>query len=68
MSYKMVMTLALSVSFIDACSSQSEPPKKTVFDPMTQQVQRAKDVQGTADAQADATRKAVDAQERGDDR
>lgn len=68
MSYRMVMTLALSVSFIGACSSQSEPPKKTVLEPMTQQVQRAKEVQGIADAQAESTRKAVDAQERGDDR
>jgi hypothetical protein len=67
MSYRMVMTLAVSVSF-SACSSPPEPPKKTVFDPMTQQIQKAKDVQGTADAQADSTRKAVDAQERGDDR
>jgi hypothetical protein len=37
-----------------------------VFDPLLQTEERARDVQKTVDAQADATRKAVDAQERGD--
>ena len=64
MESKRVMTLSLALSFIAACSSPEPPPppKKTVFDPMTQQIQRAKEVQGTVDAQADATRQAVDAQ------
>ena len=39
---------------------------KTVFDPLTQQLDSARDVQNTVDENADATRKAVDAQERGD--
>jgi hypothetical protein len=64
-----VSTLSLSVLFISSCSAPDPPPplpKKTVFDPMTQQLKRAHDVQNTVDANADATRKAVDAQERGD--
>jgi hypothetical protein len=62
-----VSTLSLSVLFILSCSSSDPaPPKKTVFDPMTQQIGRARDVQNTVDANAEATRKAVDAQEHGD--
>jgi PBP1b-binding outer membrane lipoprotein LpoB len=62
-----VMTMSLSVLFITACAAPDPPPpKKTVFDPLTQQVDRARDVQKTVDAHADAARKAVDAQERGD--
>jgi hypothetical protein len=60
--------MSLSVSFIMSCSSPEPPPppKTTVFDPLLQTEQRAKDVQKAADANADATRKAVEAQERGD--
>jgi hypothetical protein len=62
-----VSTLLLPVLFTLSCSSPDPaPPQKTVFDPLTQQVDRAKDVQNSADANAAATRKAVDAQERGD--
>jgi hypothetical protein len=61
-----VTTMSLSVLFIVSCASPEPPPKKTVFDPLLQTEQRARDVQKTVDAQADATRKAVDAQERGD--
>jgi hypothetical protein len=60
------LTMPLSVLFIAACASPDTPPKKTVFDPMTQQLERARDVQKTVDEHADATRKAVDNQERGD--
>jgi hypothetical protein len=62
------MTLALSVLFIVACSDPEPPPAKTktVFDPMTQQLDRARDVQKTIDDSAARTRKAVDEQERGD--
>ena len=42
------------------------PPEKTVFDPLTQQLDRARDVQKTIDQSADKTRTAVDSQERGD--
>jgi hypothetical protein len=53
------------------CSSQQSPDPpapqaKTVFDPLTQQLGRAKDVQSTVDANTQTTRKAVDAEERGD--
>jgi hypothetical protein len=60
------LTTSLSVLFIVGCSSPDPPPKKTVFDPMTQQLDRAREVQKTVDEHADATRKAVDNQERGD--
>ena len=61
-----VLTMSLTVLFTLSCASPEPPPKKTVFDPLLQTEQRARDVQKTVDAQADATRKAVDAQERGD--
>jgi hypothetical protein len=60
------LTTPLSVLFIIGCSSPDPPSKKTVFDPMTQQLERAREVQKTVDEHADATRKAVDNQERGD--
>lgn len=65
-----ITTLALAVSFILGCTKAPPepppPPQKTVFDPLTQQLDRAKDVQKTVDQNTDATRTAVDAQERGD--
>jgi hypothetical protein len=61
-----VLTMSLTVLFTLSCASPEPPPKKTVFDPLLQTEERARDVQKTVDAQADATRKAVDAQERGD--
>jgi PBP1b-binding outer membrane lipoprotein LpoB len=61
------MTTALLVLFIAGCASPEPPaPKKNVFDPLTQDVERARAVQKTVDDHADATRKAVDNQERGD--
>jgi hypothetical protein len=68
MGYGKFLTMALSVSFIVGCASPDPPPPpaKTVFDPLTQQIDRARDVQKTVDSNADATRKAVDNQERGD--
>ena len=64
-------TVSLAILFILGCSQGHNPdppppPAKTVFDPLTQQLGRAKAVQGTVDAGAEATRKAVDSQERGD--
>ena len=61
-----VSTMSLSVLFIVSCTSPDPPPKQTVFDPLLQSEQRARDVQKTVNAQADATKKAVDSQERGD--
>jgi hypothetical protein len=60
------LTVSLSVLFIVSCGSPEPPPKKTVFDPLLQAEERAKEVQKTVDVNADATRKAVDTQERGD--
>ncbi len=64
-------TLSLAVLFIHACSSGQPPnppaaPAKSVFDPMTQQMDKARGVQSTVDQSAANTRKAIDAQERGD--
>jgi hypothetical protein len=63
-------SLALAVLFIIGCSPgqipDSPPPAKTVFDPLTRNLDKARGVQQAADANADATRKAVDSQERGD--
>jgi hypothetical protein len=62
-------TLSLAVLFIQACSSDqppNPPPAKTVFDPLTQQMDKARGVQGTVNEGAANTRKAIDAQERGD--
>jgi hypothetical protein len=64
-------TLFLAVSFIEACSPGQPPEPKsqsaaTVFDPLTQQVEKARAVQGTVNENAAQTRQAIDAQERGD--
>ena len=74
-------TVSLAILFILGCSSQSTdpqgvstpgvatppaPPVKTVFDPLTQQVERARAVQKTVDENANSTRQAIDSQERGD--
>jgi hypothetical protein len=62
--------LSLPALLAMGCSSGSAPdpppPAKTVFDSMTQQEQRARDAQKAVDENADAARKAVAAQERGD--
>jgi hypothetical protein len=58
--------MALSVLFIASCSKhEPPPPPKTVFDPLTQQIDNAREVQKTIDENAEKTRKAIDAQERG---
>ncbi len=69
-------TVALPLSFILGCSSHGgappapapadAAPPKTVFDPLTQQLERARGVQNTVDRNTGDTRKAVDNQERGD--
>jgi hypothetical protein len=66
MGYVKSWTMALSVLFIASCSSQEPPPPpKTVFDPLTQQIDKAREVQKTVDESAEKTRKAIDDQERG---
>jgi hypothetical protein len=67
MNYWKFSTILASVLFTLSCSAPQEPPPpKSVLDPMLQAEQRARDVQKTVDQHADATRKAVDTQERGD--
>jgi hypothetical protein len=66
-----LLTVALAISFILGCSPSPNPPPpappaKTVFDPLTQQLDRAREVQNTVDQNTDKTRSAVDNQERGD--
>ena len=68
-----ISTAAVAVLFSLGCSpgknadpAPPPPHSKTVFDPLTQQMDRARDVQKTVDENTDATRKAVDEQERGD--
>jgi len=58
--------MALSVLFIASCSSKEPPrPPKTVFDPLTRQIDKAREVQKTVDESAGKAQKALDDQERG---
>jgi hypothetical protein len=66
MGWLRILTISMSVLFIVSCGTDEPPPKKTVFEPLLQTEQRARDVQKAVDANAEATRKAVDTQERGD--
>lgn len=74
-----ITTLCLVVSFIQACSASPDashaqrdahadtpPPQKTVFDPLTGTLGRARSVQGTLDQSAERTRQAIDQEEHGD--
>ncbi len=65
MTFLRDLTVCLAVLCVGGCSNP-QPPKKTVFDPLTQQEDRARDVQKAVDQNADATRRAVDSEERGD--
>jgi hypothetical protein len=66
MGYVKYWTVALSVLFIANCTSQEPPPPQhTVFDPLTRQIDQAREVQKTVDENAEKTRNAIDAQERG---
>jgi hypothetical protein len=64
-------TVSLSILFIVGCSSgqSADPPPsapaKTVFDPLTQSMDRARDVQKTVDQHAIETHNTIDADERG---
>ena len=66
MGYVKCWTMALAVLFTAGCSAPEPPPKKTVFDPLTQQMDKAREVQKTVDEAAERTKKAVEQQERGD--
>jgi hypothetical protein len=61
------VTMSLLILFTAACAPPDRPPPpKSVFEPMLQSEQRARDVRKTVDEHADATRKTIDNQERGD--
>ena len=68
MGYVKWSSAALSVLLIAGCSAPEPPPTKTVFDPMTRQMDKARDVQKTVDENAERTRKEIDNQERGENR
>jgi hypothetical protein len=66
-------TMLLAVLFIQGCSSAVQPPdprpappERTVFDPLTHDLEKARGVQKTVDEQAERTRSGIDSQERGD--
>jgi PBP1b-binding outer membrane lipoprotein LpoB len=58
MGYVKCWTTVAVILFIASCSSPP-PPKNNVFDPLTQQMDKARDVQ-------EKNRKAIDNQERGE--
>jgi len=68
MSSQRILTMALAVLFTASCSAQDPPPPppKTVFDPLTHDLDRARDVQKAVDENTDKVRNAVQAQENGD--
>jgi hypothetical protein len=78
MAYVKSLTTVLLVSFIAGCSrspapppskplpAPPPPPPKTVFDPLTRPLDRARDAQTIVDEHAAKTREAIDDQERGD--
>jgi hypothetical protein len=63
-----ISTMSLMVLFTVSCSAPAPPPPpaKTVFDPLTQNLDRARAVQNTVDENSEKTRQAVKAQENGD--
>ncbi|HEX3395482.1 MAG TPA: hypothetical protein VHS76_02195 [Steroidobacteraceae bacterium] len=72
MGYVKCWTIALAVLFTASCGAPPQPPPqpptppaKTVFDPLTQSLDKAREVQATVDEGAAKTRKAIDDQERG---
>ncbi len=72
MSHFKISTAALVFSFILGCTSRNEenpppPPPKTVFDPLQQPLERARDVQQTIDQGAQRERAAIDGASRADD-
>jgi len=53
--------------FIVSCSaSQPPPPARTVFDPLTRELDKAREVQKTVDENAAKSRQAIENQARGE--
>jgi hypothetical protein len=65
MRYVKCSMLLLPVLFAAGCAP-APPPAKSVFDPLTEQLDHARAVQKTVDENAEKTRKALENQERGD--
>jgi len=62
-----ILTMGAVLLFTASCSSKPTPPQpQTVFDPLTQDLTRARDVQKTVDENTQKSRQAVQAQENGD--
>ncbi len=63
--------LLLAALLLGACSADNSPepapPSQTVFDPLTQTMDRARAVQGTVDDQTKALRQGVEQAEGGPD-
>jgi hypothetical protein len=66
-------TLLLSVMFIQGCSPPTQPPDtppappaKTVFDPLTRDIDKARGVGSTVEQQDESARRSLDSQERGE--
>jgi hypothetical protein len=67
MGYVKWSSAAWSILLIAGCSAPEPPPTKTVFEPLTRQIDKAREVQQTVDENAARTREDIDKQERGDD-
>jgi hypothetical protein len=67
MGYVKWSSAALSIVLVAGCSP-APPPEKTVFDPLTRQMDKAIEVQKTVDENAERTRKNIEAQEQGENR
>jgi hypothetical protein len=69
MGYVKWSSAALAILLVMGCSApEPPPPDKTVFDPMTRQMDKARDVQKTVDENAERTRRQIDNQEGGESR
>jgi hypothetical protein len=60
--------LLLAILFIQGCSPSQppDPPAKTVFDPLSQPINKARGVQQAVDQNAEGTQKAIESQQRGE--
>jgi len=73
MAFSKISVRLLPAVLLWSCSQRTPlptppppPPQKNIFEPLTQDLDRARDVQNSVDQNAAATRNTVDAAERGD--